>query len=371
MKRHFAKVLTILALLAGTGVYGAEESRRPSFGGLEAATAAAARTQVDAWLKEIGKTDAATQQAVDAIWKLELPVLDRVTRTLSLGDPAVAAMLAQAANPSAPAPTAVPDVLKNMKNGFAKANLTLAYGRALSNRRVHEEAIDVFKLTTPEQVVDPAAYLFQRAVSEHALLRKEEATKSISRLLDDVVGSPERFRTVSALMLVDMQLWKDKDLGAVARKMENIERRLELARGGPQTQKLQKEVVARLDELIKEMENKDKKKKNPGDGDPKDGKDPNDGSCPSSGKPGPGQPGSGPPQGNDPSSPATDSGIVTQGGPGNVDQAKLKKLVENWGSLPPREQNRALQELTQGLSARHREAIENYFRILAQAQQRK
>ena len=60
-------------------------------------------------------------------------------------------------------------------------------------------------------------------------------------------------------MLLDMQTWKDKDLSAIARKMENIERRLDLARGGPQTQKLQKEVVMRLDEIIKELENKQKK----------------------------------------------------------------------------------------------------------------
>ena len=59
-------------------------------------------------------------------------------------------------------------------------------------------------------------------------------------------------------MLLDMHAWKDKDLQAVARKMENVERRLELARGGPQTQKLQKEIVLRLDELIKELENKNK-----------------------------------------------------------------------------------------------------------------
>lgn len=56
------------------------------------------------------------------------------------------------------------------------------------------------------------------------------------------------------------------------------------------------------------------------------------------------------------------------GGPGTVDQAKLKKLVERWGSLLPREQARALQELTQGMSQRHREAIENYFRNIAGAQ---
>ena len=50
-----------------------------------------------------------------------------------------------------------------------------------------------------------------------------------------------------------------------------------------------------------------------------------------------------------------------------VDPAKMRKLVEEWGRMPPREQARALQDLIQGMSPRHREAIENYFRNLAQA----
>jgi hypothetical protein len=66
-----------------------------------------------------------------------------------------------------------------------------------------------------------------------------------------------------------------------------------------------------------------------------------------------------------------DSRIAMNGGPGLVDMKKLNKLMENWGTLPPREQARALQELTQGMSQRHREAIENYFRNLAQNQVRR
>ncbi len=62
-----------------------------------------------------------------------------------------------------------------------------------------------------------------------------------------------------------------------------------------------------------------------------------------------------------------DSNIANAGGPGRVDPVKMKKLVEEWGRMPPREQARALQELTQGMSARYREAIENYFRNLALA----
>ena len=48
----------------------------------------------------------------------------------------------------------------------------------------------------------------------------------------------------------------------------------------------------------------------------------------------------------------------------------MSKLVQDWGRLPPREQQQALQQLTQSLSPRHREAIENYFRNLAAVKQK-
>jgi hypothetical protein len=219
-----------------------------------------AQAKAGAWLRSAGKTDAQTMERFEAIWKQpDRSVLDLVSETLALGNDAAAGLLASARDVNAPPPIKVPDLLKDANAPvFFRANLALAYARALSGRRVHEETLDVLKAFRPEQVVDPAAYLFHRSVAEHALLSKTEATRTITRLLDDCVGSPERYKTVSALMLLDMETWKDKDLGAVARKMENIERRLDLARGGPQTQKLQKEVIARLDELIKELENKAK-----------------------------------------------------------------------------------------------------------------
>jgi len=67
-----------------------------------------------------------------------------------------------------------------------------------------------------------------------------------------------------------------------------------------------------------------------------------------------------------PNAPASSSTAAQgQGGTGQVDPAKMSKLVQEWGRLPPREQQEALQTLTQGLAPRHREAIENYFRNLA------
>ena len=229
---------------------------------------------------------------------------------------------------------------------------------------MYEEALDTLKLFSADQTMDPAAYLFIRAVCEHALQRKAEATKSITRLLDEASAiSPERYKTVAALMLVDMVSWKDKSLGDIAHKMDNIERRLDIARGGPETQRQQREVLNRLDEIIKKLENQNKnKKKEPGDGSgppmPGDGQGDQ---CPDGGN----KPGQGPPQGTNPSSsPATESGNAGGQSTGEVDQAKFKKLVADWGRLPPAEQRRALQELVQGMPPRHREAIVNYFQNL-------
>jgi hypothetical protein len=219
------------------------------------------RDRAKAWLEGVAKGDAEKTRLFASIWSQESrSVVDRLADTFALGNPAVAKVLNEVRNPAAPAPLAIPALLKDKKvPEFVRANVALAYAKALSNRRVHEEALQALALFTAEQVVDPAGYLFHRAVCEHALLHKQDAVKTMHRLLNHAVDSPERYKTVGTLMLLDMQTWKEKDLGAVARKMGNIERRLELARGGPQTQKLQKEVVARLDELIKELENKAKK----------------------------------------------------------------------------------------------------------------
>src|SRR5207244_8319655 len=137
--------------------------------------------------------------------------------------------------------------------------------------------------------------LFHKAVAEHSLTRSREASNTIVRLLDDVSDAPERYKMVAALMVFDMMNWKDKDLGSIARKMDNIERRLDLSRGGPKTQKLQKEVVARLEELIKEKENQQQQQQGGGGG--------NGGNCPSGGQ----QPGNNPNNTTNPSAPQNDS----------------------------------------------------------------
>jgi hypothetical protein len=225
-----------------------------SFGALKA-DPAEARKQAETWAATT-KADAAK---VKAVWdNASLSLVEKVTKTLILGEPAVEKLLADARNEEAPAPTDLPKLLTASKDKFFKSALALAYGKALAGRRVYEEALEALALVKPEDAIDPAAYFFHKAVCEHSLMLKDGADRSIDRLLVDVGDSPERYRMVAALMHFDMLTWQEKDLGWVARKMSSIQRRLGLKRGGKQTQKQQKEVLVRLDEMIKEMEAKAK-----------------------------------------------------------------------------------------------------------------
>jgi tetrahydromethanopterin S-methyltransferase subunit G len=274
VKRIWLSLAALALLVFGGGSAFAQEKKPVAFGALESMSAADAKGKVAAWLKEVGKSDASTTAKLEAIWKEnQRSILDRMADSLALGDPTAAKLLADARDPSAPAPVVLPDVFKNEKASvFYRANLALVYARALTNRRVYEEALDTLKLFRAEQVADPAAYLFHRAVCEHAMQQKPEANKTIARLLEEGASiSPDRYKTVATLMLIDMHTWKEKDLGDIARKMDNIERRLEIARGGPETRRQQREVLNRLDEMIKKLENQNKNKKK-SDGPPKDGK---------------------------------------------------------------------------------------------------
>jgi len=249
------------ALLLAGSVFADKPTRKDesSFGSLRAPDATEVRKQADAWLVAVGKADAATLAKVKVIWEADRPLLDKVSATLAVGDADAAKLLAEARDASKPAPVEVPALLKNKdKSAFFRANLTLAYGKALTTRKVYEEALEALALVRAEEAIDPSALFFHKAVCEYQLMLKDRAEASIDRLLVDVNDSPERYRNVAALMHFDMLTWQEKDLGWIARKMGNIQRRLDLKRGGQKTQKEQKEVLVRLDEMIKEKENQQK-----------------------------------------------------------------------------------------------------------------
>jgi len=329
----------------------AEAVKKPAYGfsTLKAADAAAAKARAAAWLKAAGKFD---QAAFDDIWKDESrSVLDRVAETISRGNSEAAAILETARKMDTPAHAEVPALIKDAKQDeFFRANLALAFAKANATKKAYEEALEALNTVTPESVVDPATYFFFKAVSEHATMKRQAATASITRLLDDVADAPDRYKMVAALMFFDMTNWSPdpKDLTNIERLMDNSGRRLDLARPGEKTQDIQKKIVFRLDEIIKEMENQ-----------AKGGGQCNGGNCPGGGKPGL-KPGST----VRPSNPALDSIIMGGSGAGKVDDKQLRKYAEQWGGLPPAERAKIVEDVTRDLPAKYKPIIDEYFKSL-------
>jgi len=333
-----------------------------TFGAITPPSEVKVRLESANWLKEAGKYDT-NRQAFDALWAdTSKSVLDKVVGTFALGDADAAKLLTEVKDPQSPAPTSLPDILQDSKKSqFYRANLTLAYSKALVCRKVYEEALKALEALKPEQVVDPASFLFFKAVAEHGLMLKKDANETIARLLDDVPTAPERYKMVAHLMHFDMVSWQDRTvldkLSTIGRKMDNIQRRLALERGGKKTQKQQKEVVVRLDELIKELENMSNS----------DSQCPNGGNCPSGGQakaPSNGTPGSN----TQASSPQQDSNGGNGSGPGQIDAKRLKELAEVWGKLPARDREANIVNLTRDMDPRYREIIQEYFRRVSAGQ---
>ena len=237
----------------------AETKAEYTFGSLKAATPEAGKAQAEAWLKKVGKFDPA---AFEKIWaQAEASVLDRTLATLELGSDDAKKVMTTARQAAVEAPKEVPAVLKDAKQDpYLRANLAVGFARGLTNGRVYEESLGALAEVKAEQTIDPAAYYFYRAVAEHALMKKDDAMRSIVRLLDDVSGAPDRYTMLGRILFVEMATWTkdEKDLSNIRRLMDNSERRLSQSRGGKTTQTIQKKIVFRLDELIKEKENQAK-----------------------------------------------------------------------------------------------------------------
>ena len=107
MKRYWLSAALAVLLLGGSHGFAAEKTRTPAFGALEAMTPEAVQAKAQAWLKEVGKTDAASQERFAAIWaQKERTILDRLVDTFALGDAEAAKLMAEARDPATPAPDA-------------------------------------------------------------------------------------------------------------------------------------------------------------------------------------------------------------------------------------------------------------------------
>jgi hypothetical protein len=351
-----------VAVAAGLAVSAAparadEPAKKPVFGFsmMKPMAPEAAKAKAAAWLKAQGKLD---QAAFDKVWANEKrSVLDRTADSLALGSPDAAAMLTALRKANAAAPAEVPAFLADKKqDAFFRTNLALAFAKAAAGKLAYEEALEALsaKGIDPELAVDPASYFFTKAVAAHATMKRDEATAAIVKLLDDVSDAPARYTMLATLMFFDIQGWPANpvNLSTVEKLMDNSGRRLDLARGGEKTQDIQKKIVFYLDKLIERDGGDGPSPKDPPPGPRRPGDEPRD---PHPGPlPGPGSQGK----------PAPESHVMGGTGTGGVDAARLRKIGDSWGTMPPAARARVVQELTRDLPPRFEPLIKNYFEAL-------
>lgn len=293
------------------------------------------------WLAGQG-TDAHTQAAAAELWGDEIAggdaLLERLVETLAFGSPA-AAELAAVCQQSLGVMN-LPDVawlLSEDQPPLVRNNLRLYYGRWLAQNLLYDEAHGQLAELDPKEVVDPATLLFYQAVVAHRLLHREAGLKALAMLNHDVADCPQRYRALASLMEIDLKGLEDESLDHIARRMEDIRRRLGLGHAGPKVREVEDGVIASLDKLIDEMEQQQQQQQQQASS------------------------GGGSTQ---PSNPAPDSGVLGGSGPGDTNKRNIGN-ESGWGALPPKERQQAMQQIGKDFPSHYRDVVEQYFRKLA------
>lgn len=219
---------------------------------------------------------------------------------------------------------------------FARSNLLLYAARSLVRHGYFDHALVLLDQVKLDQTVDPASYLFFRAIAEHQLVKIDQARQTLHRLLSHGQPLPTRFENLARLMQADVAEVKPDTLEHIARQMSDAQRRLDLRQADEDSQQVQHEIVEALDRLIDKIEQQQRQQQQ---------------------------------QQQARSNPSFSPMEETQPGgdlkgEGKVDIRDIGNQA-GWGDLPPKERVRVLQEIGRDFPAHYRDLIEEYLRRLA------
>ena len=296
--------------------------------------------QVFAWLDERG-VDEATRAKAAECWPADwapsdgTELLARLVETIALVDEDARGLADLCSKPAAGGVLPSQAWLADPKTSpLVTHNLRLWYGRWLAQGAMFDESREQLADLGPEDVVDPATLLFYQAVVHHRLLDREAGMKALERLLAGVDQSPRRYAAVARLMRADLKDLEPDSLDHIARRMDDVRRRLDLGRAGPKVRKVEDGVIESLDKLIEKLEAQRRQAAAAGTGTV------------------------------EPLAPAEESRPMGGKGRGEVTKRKIG-TKRGWGDLPPRRREEALQQIGREFPSHYRDAIEQYFRKLA------
>jgi hypothetical protein len=265
-------------------------------------------------------------------------LLDRVAASLAPADNRVAELVTFCSQ--ADRPTTLPDfswLADSATPPFVSHNMRLYLARWLAQNGYDDEAIAWTDGLNPGDVVAPEALLFYRAIASHRLVQTDRADAAIAELLERPDQLPTRYQKLALLMQQDLATLEDDSLDHISRRMADVERRLTMGRAGQTVQGVENGVIESLDKLIKKLEDQAQKQAQS--------------AASSSG----GQPSGAPMQ---------DSHLAELKAPGKVDRKDIGKGAD-WGEMPDKDREQALQDIGREFPSHYREVIEEYFRQLA------
>ena len=305
-------------------------------------TTAEIKARLDDFLKDKTLSEA-DRLKVDALWPDDAAVidpaelLDRLAASLAIVEPRAVEIVNHCQQDTVQLPLPRFALLDDMTAPpIVRDNLRLLYGRWLAQHHLVDESLEYLKDLSPQKVADPVSLLFHQAVAHHRLLAKDPCLKSVGLLLENESQLPRRYVSLAKLMEADIKPLKVDSLDEIARLMDDIRRRLDLARAGKVVRDEEEQVIEKLEKMIEELEKQAQQQQQ----------------AANSG-------------GAQPSNPLQDSKAAQLKGAGEVDPKNLGKK-DGWGNLPPQQRQEVLQQIGRELPAHFRETIEEYFKRLAQ-----
>jgi tetratricopeptide (TPR) repeat protein len=140
----------------------------------------------------------------------------------------------------------------------AEANYFLARIHLLEER--YEKSLpllDALEMKYAESSIRGGEALFLKGVALGQMLKREEATKTLERYLENYPNSPERMKIGAWRQLEQLKMIQDGTLSDAQFRMDFSRRRLALEDSSTELQTEQKKIVSILETLIKEAEEKE------------------------------------------------------------------------------------------------------------------
>jgi hypothetical protein len=297
------------------------------------------KAQVEAWV--VGQMlNEGARDRIAGLWSGQIDgsdLLERAVKSFAAANAGAAQVVELCTRPTAPLILPQLPILREERQPpLVRHSLRLFLARWLIEHELYDEALGQLAGLTPQNVIDPAALLFQQAVLAHRFRDKQGLAAATALLRENERELPRRYVAVARLLEADLHPLQPDSLDEIARLMDEVGRQLDRGRAGTKVRRTEDEVVRKLEKLIEELED--------------------------------------PPT---PRVPGTPGGKPTQpkeepiaGGPRGPDEVDPKDIgrKDGWGNLPPKDRQAVLQELSKDLPAHYREVIEQYFRKLARDQ---